>query len=801
MSTDFPIPSAPGLWARPTTRHAALAGLAVTALLAPFTPAAAAILTVGAPGSGCNHTNIQAAVNVANATPGADTIRIARSAVWTAQQITIDTNEEIHLIGGYATCTSPEPDGTATILSGAGGDARPVLTIRGNGFVFLRNLTIRDGDQAGSNQGGGINFVGGGTLDIANTSIIENTAGYGGGLYAQGTTITAEVLMRDNVTVGFNTARFNGGGLLVGGLEFSVLGANSSILFNEAIGESGDTGYGGGALVISTDDFPAYLHLSAAGIGGVGAVYGNEARHGGGLAIVGKVDSGRRAQARIFTRHAGAPVRINANTASGRGGGVYLATDVDASSGNAEAAAYLWYAHVDDNTAADGAAFYLNQDSAFLTAGWSRVVFNPLPDMGLGDNYLALPPGGLPCPNNGACGSISRNTATSSTGAVIKHHQSGWFIGRRLLIQGNQGARLVDMALSHTNFNSLITGNTTTQELFRQPNEDGDHLTLRHVTIADNAIGAPHVIAVNDYLRLRNSLIWQPGKLALAAGANSTTIDYVLTNDLSNLPNGPAAIAAPRFVDPERGDYRLRAGSRSVDYATIDSDFPISSRETLDGMAHTIDVPNAGINAPNRIADVGAYERPALLPLVLNGDFDADLNLWSGLGMTAESSWDGAQNAAGPAGSGSVRIVYNTDPKTATQAPRLAGRSQCIHLPGPGVYQLNGWGRVVPSSMPPVTMNRARLTWELRYNGSLLGCENGAPDLSSIHQLATNATWTRPASPALIEVPAAVWTPNTSLTVRLDVLGGTLNPPSAWFDGITLDVIGDDTIFANGFEP
>lgn len=789
---------APGLRHGPAGRIGIAAAL--LAVLATG-PAVAAVLTVGAPGTGCNHTNIQAAIEVANDNPGADTIRIARNATWTAQQLVVDTHHEISLVGGYATCTSASPSGPATVLSGAGGDARPVITVRGNGFVFLRNLTIQDGDHVNGTsiggQGGGINFLGGGILDIADTAIVQNQADHGGGIHATGTSITAEVVLGDNVTVGFNTARSNGGGLWVGGLEFSVRGANSSILFNEAAGDVGDSGYGGGALVTSTQDFPGYLYISAAGIGGLGAVYSNTARHGGGLAVVGGVNTGRTAQTRIFTGHPGSPVRISANTASGRGGGLYLATDVDASPGDANALAYLWYAHVDDNTAADGAAFYLNQDDAFASTSWSNVLFNALPDM----SWLHLPPpsGALPCPAAAACGSISRNRATAPAGAVIKHQFSGGFAGRRLLIQDNQGARLVDVATIHDLFNVLVTGNVVTQELFRQPNEDGDFLTLQQATIADNSIGAPHVMAVNDNLRLVNSLVWQPGKLALAAGANDLVVDYVLTNDSSNMPTGPAAIAAPRFIDPANGDYRLRAGSRGVDYAMAAAVYAASSRETLDGRAHDIDVPNAGINAPNRLADVGAYERPALLPLVLNADFDASLNLWDGSGL-ADSFWDGTQNAAGPSGSGSARVVFNTDPKGNPEAPRLAGVSQCVHLPGPGLYQLNGWGRVVPGSNPPLTSNRVRLVWELRYDGGRFGCTDGAPNLGGSHQLATGTAWTRPGSPAVIEVPAAVWTQDTSLTIKLDVLGGPINPPTAWFDGITLDLLGDDTIFANGFQ-
>ena len=178
---------------------------------------------LGAPAAVATHTTVQAAVNAANAAAGADEISIARSATWTAQRITINTAEELSLVGGYATCTSSTSDATFTTLSGAGGDARPVLTIRGDGFVSLRRLTIRDGDQAGDDHGGGINFAGGGILDISDSLITANTARDGAGIYATGTTITAEVILRANVSQ-LQMARNSGGGMVSKSLETSITG-------------------------------------------------------------------------------------------------------------------------------------------------------------------------------------------------------------------------------------------------------------------------------------------------------------------------------------------------------------------------------------------------------------------------------------------------------------------------------------------------------------------------------------------------------------------------------------------------
>ena len=770
-----------------------LYGASLAAALLPLlvTTANAATLTVGASGGGCNHTTVQAAVNAANASPGSDEIRIARTATWTAQQITVNTNEEIRLIGGYATCTSTTPDGTKTILSGAGGDARPVLTIRGNGFVYLRGLTLRDGDQAGGDQGGGINFVGGGILDIENTGIVGNTAGYGGGIYAVGTTITAELVLGADVTVNANTARFNGGGIFSGSIETSIRGPGTSLLFNEAVGQPSGGGYGGGLFVVS-GEFKSYAYISSTGTGGIGAIFSNRARYGAGIAVQGAVDSRQIAEVQMYSTDPAMPIRVQANVATVQGGGLYLKPDGD-TGGNAPANARIWNTYITENEAPDGAAAFLDSDSydlgGVLTIGGS---------LRINDLDGSAPPVAVRCPTGTACGAISGNTASSASGAIVKWNNDGYFFARRLLIQDNSGARLFDVTGENGGsaylYNSLITGNSVTQELLRQPDDESAFLRLSHITVADNSIGAAHVIFANAGLDIFNSIIWQPGKNTIAAGTDDLNVQYLLTNSTTNMPVGPASIAAPRFVDPARGDYRPRAGALAVDFAPPDDDLaPAASREAIDGRNHTVDVPFAGVSAPGRLADVGAYERPALQPLVLNSDFDSDLNLWSGL---SDSFWDAGANASGPVGSGSVRIPYVIDPEGAG-GPRVVGRSQCIHLPGPGRYVLNGFGKVTSLMFDS---NSARLRWELRYNGGALGCEDGAYNLTNTHILATTNTWRRPASGAVIEVPEGVWTRNTSLTIKLDTIGAPVSPPTAWFDGITLELDAVDTIFENGFD-
>jgi hypothetical protein len=259
----------------------------------------------------------------------------------------------------------------------------------------------------------------------------------------------------------------------------------------------------------------------------------------------------------------------------------------------------------------------------------------------------------------------------------------------------------------------------------------------------------------------------------------------VLSNDITHMPTGGGIVRAPRFIDPANGNYRLRAGAWGVDSALFDPSgflYPMQ-RETLDGGAHTVDLPGVGSDGQNRFADMGAYERPAISPLVLNSDFDTGLNLWDEVGL--DTTWSNTQNASGPAGSGSMRIDGNP------------GSTQCITLPAPGTYRLNGWGRVPPATLG---QNRAVLRWQLRFEGGTLGCREGTVTGSGVHDLATNLTWTRPQQAAEIIVPPGDFRRgSTSITIQPDSIGAAGALPNAWFDGITLEL---DTVelFSDGFE-
>lgn len=768
--------------------------LLALAVALPAVPATAATFSVG-PGATCTHNNLQAALDAAANSPGPDIVKIVRSATWTGIQASTQTDQDVDILGGFLACTSPTPDGKTT-LSGAGGQARPVITLRGNGRYRLRNLVIRDGDQAGDDNGGGIHFVGGGIVEISDSEIVENSAEDGGGIYAQGTTTLAELIIGANVTIGNNTARRHGGGVAAHNLEMSMYAPGSMLFMNTA-------GQRGGGLFLASGDFTAHAYIGSSGVLDLGVIFGNQAVIGGGIAVVGGENSGRLAQVQVFSTNPAVPVRIRENFASQRGGGIDLQPDGDVWDGHAEAVAQLRNADLFQNTAPVGAAIHLAHDNHGIggkNAVGGLVYFNqPHPTR-------PLHPAAAACPFGAPCGYIRHNTTNNITGAVVHFSEQAGFHGSRIAIEGNSGGWL--MYLSGEEWtrlsldNSLIAGNTVQHALIRDDQNRNSvfaMVQLHYLTITDNTIGANGVLSINEDMILTRSLINQRDKRLIATDVGATggthDIQYVIANGVS-LPLG-ATLSNPRFVDPANGNYLPRAGSRAVDFA------PPLAGFTQDLHSHTRTIDLAVNGNEHGASDAGALEREYLQPIVLNSDFDTDLAHWN---LLAPSDRDPSQNITGSAGSGSLRGTLAID-----QA-RVAVRQQCVHLPGPGLYALTAHGKVT-AAPPFAAPNRVWLDWELRHlPPGIDGCDNGMPDLAGALLLASGNAWAMPAAPVEIAVPEALWTVNTALTIRTAIQNGspvapggmtqgTGSGPTGWFDGITLAIAqpGPD-LFADGFE-
>jgi len=741
----------------------------------------AALYTVGADG-GCTHTSIADAVAAAQAHPGdnGDRIKIASNQDYTQQAITIDipTGKGLEIDGGFADCSQLLSDGSHAVIDGGGGATGPVfrITVETAGRVQLYNLTIQGGDTTGSGRGGGIYFSGSGdgTLQLDQCEVKQNTAGYGGGIYAEGigTGSGGHLVIGQDVAIVGNTAGFDGGGVVNDGTTLSMGARDSYIANNHA-----PNGYGGGLLVWAGRQ-AAEAYLGSTGLGNLGLIYLNNASRGGGIAVMGSDDV---ALLRLFSTDSARPVRIAGNSASLDGGGIYLGRAGDASG---QAKLMAGNAYIEDNIAPHGAAIAVRE-----SAGSGAGVFFNTPGSGFNGCPVGKPCGGI-------AGNSAMDDASQPAGGIVEASSDAVMRFHRMAFENNIG-QFVYFGYDRTDFDTYdvaITGNTVSGNVIAADSVS-DSVDIENTTIAGNSIGTDFVLRLssNQSLpsKLYRSIIWQPLKTMLHLNGDPLDLLDDLASERDSLDGGASLnvlVRDPRFVDPDDGDYSLRAGSPAIDFTSSvagdDRDLYSNPRD--------VDLPIVGNVNGGR--DLGAIERQTLQPLVLDSDFDADLRLWSVVTAGA-TTWDTTRNASGAAGSGSAHV---SQPSSVT-GTKVGGLVQCVHLPGPGIYALNAWGHGTGTMVTAGDI--AELYWEYRKIGGE-NCILGAADATGTKILSSGNSWSKPATPAYIEVSEQDWTPDSTISVMLVAVENGVSgaPTNAWFDGVTLGVEGDDTIFAEDFE-
>lgn len=730
---------------------------AIVSLLFAAPPAHAAIFTVGSDDT-CTHHSIQEALDAVHSAKVPSEVRIAYTTDWTEQALIARPEARLVLTGGYPNCRMNEPGSNWAALNGAGSAQAPVLRIVAPAGVevLIDRLRIIGGD-AGSANGGGIQFHGGGTLALRDMRLSGNTGANGGAIYARGDQPGARLVIGRNVQIFANSAWLSGGGVFIEDMAFTMLEPGSIISNNSAFGGD-DNGYGGGLFIRGRN---AVARIGSAGIDPLGAIAGNRARCGGGVAVF------HGADLQLY-KTSGSRAAIRHNRAAVAGGAVF----VQGGPGNDRATAHLWNAELTGNRAPAGAAVYVTHNSGQAIGGALLV-------------NVAKPQDATDCSLDAPCGTISDNVAVDQNdvptqGAIIHLHQGALgVIGSELAgvrLGGNRGGRLIDALPNADGLavrNALIVDNHLDVHLLRARQTD---VSILDSTIAGNAVGTRDVLAINANLAFRRSILWQPRMTSLSRSGGTLSVSDIITSEAATLGGAPLAIEAdPRFADPARGDYRPRAASPAVDYAlaTPENDRDIASR------LRDVDIairPNA--EGPR---DVGAFELPGVDNLLYNGSFDTDLNLWwVPLGV---ATWDGTQGADAylEPRPGSIRVSGSTGIGT-----RLVGARQCIHLPGPGRYLLDGHGR--SGSGFGVQADAVVLNWELRRDGGE-NCIAGLPDASGDLFITRANTWTHAAAPAEIFVPASMWTTNTSVMVSLVMVDSGIGWPrqvDGWFDAIFL---------------
>lgn len=127
------------------------------------------------------------------------------------------------------------PAGGITI---SGDNTFQVFNVLGGKTLTLQNnLTVANGSATGN--GGGILVDSGATLNLTNVTVRDNqTSGYGGGIYTNGTIVLNNVTIHSNRSTGYNG---NGGGIFIGTTGTATL-TNVTVRDNQCTGTSSNGG-------------------------------------------------------------------------------------------------------------------------------------------------------------------------------------------------------------------------------------------------------------------------------------------------------------------------------------------------------------------------------------------------------------------------------------------------------------------------------------------------------------------------------------------------------------------------------
>jgi hypothetical protein len=553
----------------------------------------------------CTDNDIQSAIN--NMVCPNTTIVITGEHTYTAQHLEIN-GKDLTLAGTSLGCGPPgacdggcplPPTSPVIVISGSGHSGDSVLYIHGTSHVTLRYLDIRDGNNFnGGNPtyGGGIHFDGIGSLTLDTTWIRSNQAMYGGGINFTGSGGFAGLALLGHTQIANNSAGASGGGIRIDGQSFlSIAEDNSIVWLNHA-----PNGYGGGINIVG----PAHADIASPGYASFAVVASNDAQYGGGIAVTGGDDGDEDGALQLFTTDPARPVRVRGNFASSSGGGIYLKTLVSFANGIRHASLCAFDFGISDNAAPEGSAIYAAGESdLFGTDFGSLVLLNYTPN-----SCTALPAYARRCTTGPDCNTISGNAAvdganTPTSGAAIFTSNDSDLAAERVALRANTGgyAVRVNGGAGKLLSNCLLADNQVTQQLVRF---EGGTAEIGNCTLAGNSIQSTDTIHAEGQLTLRNSIIAQPGNLALAFSGLDLSVQYLLTNDKTSLPAGEGiVVGAPTFVDAANGDYHLQANSLGLDFAP----HVTGNTYDLDRLLRDRDLP--GVPNYYGALDLGAYER------------------------------------------------------------------------------------------------------------------------------------------------------------------------------------------------
>ena len=255
---------------RPLTALLIAAALAASVLMAAVmlaSPAWAATTVINTNDSGAG--SLRQAMIDANATTGvADTINFN---LGSAATITL-TSAQLPTITDGAGLTI---DGGSADITISGDNKYRVFEVVSGAKLTLSNLTVANGAVGISEGGGGIRSINS-TLEVSNSTISDNSAYAGGGIYIEGGGTTLEV---SNSTISDNSADLSGGGINIfrsrsdGGIVKATV-SNSTISGNSTNASGGGIYNQLGTLEVSNSTISGNSAHPGFGGGGIQGSYG-----------------------------------------------------------------------------------------------------------------------------------------------------------------------------------------------------------------------------------------------------------------------------------------------------------------------------------------------------------------------------------------------------------------------------------------------------------------------------------------------------------------------------------------------
>jgi len=271
----------------------------------------AALFTVGDTiQDACDFATIQEAIDAAAANgPVFDQILIANTGSYQNQALQIG-DQSLVIEGGYDSCQHQAPGAIADI---GGNGVDPVLRIApgdtAKQYITLYGLRLHGGGTFGiyGTAGGGIYVTNNVTLAVGKTSIDNNGAVSGGGIFIDGAAGPPTVELDEGTQVHDNHAQYYGGGIYLEGGQLEIEADQVNIDYNHADTDGGGIASVGGTVFVGSFGTVAARYDAA----GASVSHNTAGAAGGGLSLAG-------ASAALVANE----LIVDSNTAAVAGGGI-----------------------------------------------------------------------------------------------------------------------------------------------------------------------------------------------------------------------------------------------------------------------------------------------------------------------------------------------------------------------------------------------------------------------------------------------------------------------------------------------